>query len=84
MKRRAVSWLAAATLVALHERRRSGRGQHVDVSAQQAVTLATQSDIVSAVDSDAETAPSDVDSFSGIAGFFPQPDRISRSKPEIK
>ena len=39
---------AAATLVALHERRCSGRGQHVDVSAQQAVTLATQSDIVSA------------------------------------
>jgi len=39
---------AAATLVALHERRRSGRGQHVDVSAQQAVTLATQSDIVAA------------------------------------
>jgi crotonobetainyl-CoA:carnitine CoA-transferase CaiB-like acyl-CoA transferase len=39
---------AAATLVALHERRRSGRGQHVDVSAQQAATLATQSDIVSA------------------------------------
>jgi crotonobetainyl-CoA:carnitine CoA-transferase CaiB-like acyl-CoA transferase len=39
---------AAATLVALHERRRSGRGQHVDVSAQQAVTVATQSDIVSA------------------------------------
>jgi crotonobetainyl-CoA:carnitine CoA-transferase CaiB-like acyl-CoA transferase len=39
---------AAATLVALHERRRSGRGQHVDVSAQQAATLTTQSDIVSA------------------------------------
>ena len=39
---------ATATLVALHERQRSGRGQHVDVSAQQAVTLATQSDIVSA------------------------------------
>lgn len=39
---------AAATLAALHERRRSGLGQHVDVSAQQAVTLATQSDIVSA------------------------------------
>ncbi len=39
---------AAATLVALHERRRSGRGQHVDISAQQAVTLATQSDIVAA------------------------------------
>jgi len=39
---------AAAALVALHERQRSGRGQHVDVSAQQAVTLATQSDIVAA------------------------------------
>jgi crotonobetainyl-CoA:carnitine CoA-transferase CaiB-like acyl-CoA transferase len=39
---------AAATLVALHERRRSGRGQHIDVSAQQAATLATQSDILSA------------------------------------
>ena len=38
---------AAATLVALHERRHSGRGQHVDVSAQQAVALATQSDIIS-------------------------------------
>lgn len=34
---------AAATLIALHERKRSGRGQLVDVSAQQAVTLATQS-----------------------------------------
>ncbi|MCP5040163.1 MAG: hypothetical protein GY944_03975, partial [bacterium] len=40
---------AAATLIALQERHRSGRGQHVDVSAQQAVTLATQSDILSAV-----------------------------------
>lgn len=39
---------AAAALVALHERRSSGRGQHVDVSAQQALTLATQSDILSA------------------------------------
>jgi len=38
---------AAAALVALHERHRSGRGQHIDVSAQQAVTLATQSDVVS-------------------------------------
>ena len=37
---------AAAALVALHERNRSGRGQHVDVSAQQSVTLATQSDVV--------------------------------------
>ncbi len=39
---------AAAALVALHERHRSGLGQHVDVSAQQAVTIATQSDIVAA------------------------------------
>ena len=39
---------AAATLVALHERRRSGLGQHVDVSTQQAVALTTQSDIVAA------------------------------------
>ena len=38
---------AAAALVALHERERSGLGQHVDISAQQAVTLATQSDVVS-------------------------------------
>jgi crotonobetainyl-CoA:carnitine CoA-transferase CaiB-like acyl-CoA transferase len=33
----------AATLIALHERNRSGVGQHVDVSAQQALTAATQS-----------------------------------------
>jgi len=34
---------AVAAMIAHHERQRSGRGQHVDVSAQQAVTLATQS-----------------------------------------
>jgi crotonobetainyl-CoA:carnitine CoA-transferase CaiB-like acyl-CoA transferase len=33
---------AVGTLVALHERNRSGRGQHVDVSAQQAATVASQ------------------------------------------
>ena len=38
---------AAASLVALQERHRSGLGQYIDISAQQAVTLATQSDIVS-------------------------------------
>lgn len=38
---------AGAALVANHERQRSGRGQHVDVSAQQAVTLATQSYLLS-------------------------------------
>ena len=34
---------AGATLIALHERNRSGRGQHVDVSAQQSFMQATQS-----------------------------------------
>jgi crotonobetainyl-CoA:carnitine CoA-transferase CaiB-like acyl-CoA transferase len=33
---------AVGTLVALRERSRSGRGQHVDVSAQQAATVASQ------------------------------------------
>jgi len=33
---------AAGALVALHERNRSGFGQHVEVSAQQAMTMATQ------------------------------------------
>jgi crotonobetainyl-CoA:carnitine CoA-transferase CaiB-like acyl-CoA transferase len=37
---------AAAALIAHHERQRSGRGQHVDVSAQQAVAQATQSSIL--------------------------------------
>ncbi len=37
---------AVAALIAHHERERSGRGQHVDVSAQQAVALATQSYIL--------------------------------------
>lgn len=38
---------ATAALVALHERHTSGRGQHVDVSAQEACALATQMEIVS-------------------------------------
>ena len=37
---------AVAALIAHHERQRSGRGQHVDVSAQQSVALATQSYIL--------------------------------------
>lgn len=37
---------AVGAMVAHHERERSGRGQHVDVSAQQAVALATQSYIL--------------------------------------
>jgi crotonobetainyl-CoA:carnitine CoA-transferase CaiB-like acyl-CoA transferase len=37
---------AAASLVALRERHGSSLGQHIDISAQQAATLATQSDIV--------------------------------------
>jgi crotonobetainyl-CoA:carnitine CoA-transferase CaiB-like acyl-CoA transferase len=39
---------AAAALIAHHERQRSGRGQHIDVSAQQAVAQATQSSILTA------------------------------------
>jgi crotonobetainyl-CoA:carnitine CoA-transferase CaiB-like acyl-CoA transferase len=37
---------AVAALIAHHERQRSGRGQHVDVSAQQAVALATLSGVL--------------------------------------
>jgi crotonobetainyl-CoA:carnitine CoA-transferase CaiB-like acyl-CoA transferase len=37
---------AVAALIAHHERQRSGQGQHVDVSAQQAVAQATQSSIL--------------------------------------
>jgi crotonobetainyl-CoA:carnitine CoA-transferase CaiB-like acyl-CoA transferase len=37
---------AVAALIAHHERQRSGRGQHVDVSAQQAVAQATQSGLL--------------------------------------
>jgi len=39
---------AAAALIAHHERQRSGQGQHVDVSAQQAAAQATQSNILAA------------------------------------
>src|SRR5262249_14418001 len=39
---------AVGALIAHHARQRTGRGQHVDVSAQQAVTLATQSYILCA------------------------------------
>lgn len=39
---------ALGALIAHHERARSGRGQHVDVSAQQSVALATQSYILAA------------------------------------
>ena len=37
---------AAGAMVALHERTASGLGQHVDVSAQQALTMATQGNIL--------------------------------------
>ncbi len=45
---------AAAALIAHHERQRSGRGQHVDISAQQAVAQATQSAILAAPIGEAE------------------------------
>ncbi len=40
---------AFGALGALHERRRSGRGLHVDISTQQCVTICTQSAIVGAL-----------------------------------
>ena len=39
---------ATGALIALHERHQSGLGQHVCVSAQQALTIATQSNLLSA------------------------------------
>jgi crotonobetainyl-CoA:carnitine CoA-transferase CaiB-like acyl-CoA transferase len=45
---------AVAALIANHERQRSGRGQHVDVSAQQAVAQATQAMILAAPLGEAE------------------------------
>jgi crotonobetainyl-CoA:carnitine CoA-transferase CaiB-like acyl-CoA transferase len=47
---------AVAALIAHHERQRSGQGQHVDVSAQQAVALATQSGILAAALNETEYA----------------------------
>ncbi len=44
----AASEAAVGALIALRERNRSGLGQHVSVSAQQAITLATQGNILSA------------------------------------
>ena len=46
---------APAALIALHESHRSKRGQHIDISAQQAAAHATQSTILSAPLNDAET-----------------------------
>src|SRR5215475_13014970 len=45
---------AVAALIAHHERQRSGLGQHVDVSAQQAVAQATQSSLLTAPLNDRE------------------------------
>ena len=39
---------ATGALIALHERNKSARGQHVEVSVQQALTLATQANILAA------------------------------------
>ncbi len=45
---------AAAALIASHERHRSGKGQYIDISAQQAVAQATQSTILAGPLNDAE------------------------------
>ena len=44
---------AVGALIALHERQRTGLGQHVEVNAQQAMTFATQGYILSAAVNDA-------------------------------
>jgi crotonobetainyl-CoA:carnitine CoA-transferase CaiB-like acyl-CoA transferase len=62
---------AVAALVAHHEGQRSGRGQHVDVSAQQAVALATQSYILAA-----PVGSEDVRRASGGARLGPLTSRI--------
>jgi len=46
---------APAALIALYESHRSNRGQHIDISAQQAAAHATQSTILAAPLNDAET-----------------------------
>ncbi len=46
---------APAALIALYESHQSNRGQHIDISAQQAAAQATQSTILSAPLNDAET-----------------------------
>lgn len=53
---------AGAVLVALYERERSGRGQHVDASCQQAAALATQSALLTA----AIGAPASVRAAGGV------------------
>ena len=47
---------AVAALIASHERRRSGQGQYIDISAQQAVAQATQSSILAGPLNDSEMA----------------------------
>lgn len=53
---------AVGALIALHERARSGRGQQVDVSAQQSVALATQSTILA--------EPNGAENVKRVAGGF--------------
>jgi crotonobetainyl-CoA:carnitine CoA-transferase CaiB-like acyl-CoA transferase len=53
---------AVGALVALHERLASGRGQHVDVSVQQAVTICTQAYILA----DAVGAPTNARTAGGV------------------
>ncbi len=46
---------AGAALIALHERKRSGKGQHVDTSAQQSMNLATLAQMLGIAVGDNET-----------------------------
>ena len=60
---------AGAVLVALFERERSGLGQHVDVSAQQAAALATQAGLLA----EAVGAPASIRSAGGATMGGDQP-----------
>ena len=62
---------AVAALIASHERHRSGKGQHIDISAQQAVAQATQSSILAGPLSDAE-----ISRMSGGTKIGPLPIRL--------
>ena len=62
---------AVAALIAAHERHRSGQGQHIDISAQQAVAQATQSTILAGPLSDAE-----ISRMSGGTKIGPLPIRL--------
>ncbi|OAI38606.1 hypothetical protein AYO38_09285 [bacterium SCGC AG-212-C10] len=68
---------ATGVLVALRERRRSGLGQRIDVSAQEAMTTCTQSFILSSAWNDValfRLPPGEMRSKTGLSGVYPAKD----------